>query len=188
MAAARHQGFEHFVAGDGARLRRVLVARYGVEVGWDACAEALAYGWTHWERVGAMDNPAGYLCRVAVSATRRHRRWQRSIELPRETADAPDASVAASAHDAVGDRLDDDLGAALARLRPRQRTCDVPAPDDVSWHQLFSLAWTVDAGDDEPPPAFDWTRFPLPETGYRFSLVRIPCAVPTPPPDPASWG
>lgn len=68
------------------------------------------------------------------------------------------------------------------------RLIDGPAPDEVSWHQLFSLAWTVDAGDDEPPPAFDWTRFPLPETGYRFSLVRIPCAVPTPPPDPASWG
>lgn len=118
MAAARHQGFEHFVATDGERLRRVLVARYGVEVGWDACAEALAYGWTHWERVGAMDNPAGYLYRVAVSATRRHRRWQRSIELPHERS---------AATDDLSGQLDGDLGSALARLRPPQRTSVVLA-------------------------------------------------------------
>lgn len=76
--------FDAFAAGDGERLRRVLVARYGVEIGNDVCADALAYAWEHWERVGPMDNPVGYLYRVAQSASRRHRRWRQRPQLPIE--------------------------------------------------------------------------------------------------------
>lgn len=64
--------YEEFVRRDGARLRAGLVAAYGPEIGADACAEALAYGFEHWGRVGAMVNPAGYLYRVGQSEARRH--------------------------------------------------------------------------------------------------------------------
>jgi DNA-directed RNA polymerase specialized sigma24 family protein len=64
--------YEEFVRGDGARLRAGLVAAYGPETGADAAAEALAYGFEHWDRVGAMANPAGYLYRVGQSEARRH--------------------------------------------------------------------------------------------------------------------
>ncbi len=33
-------------------LRRALTAGFGSEVGREAAAEALVYGWQHWERVG----------------------------------------------------------------------------------------------------------------------------------------
>ena len=64
--------YEEFVRRDGARLRAGLVATYGPDVGADACAEALAYGFEHWERVAPMANPAGYLYRVGQSEARRH--------------------------------------------------------------------------------------------------------------------
>ena len=64
--------YEEFVQRDGARLRAGLVAAYGPEVGADAAAEALAYGFEHWERLGPMANPAGYLYRVGQSEARKH--------------------------------------------------------------------------------------------------------------------
>lgn len=63
--------FEDFAATVGLHLRVALVAAYGPEFGRDAAAEAIAYGWQNWERVGAMSNPAGYLYRVGQSAARR---------------------------------------------------------------------------------------------------------------------
>lgn len=56
------------------RLKAALVAAVGIEQAPDAVAEALAYGWEHWDRVGGMDNPAGYLYRVGVNRGRRYRR------------------------------------------------------------------------------------------------------------------
>ena len=53
------------------QLRRALIARYGGEVGREAAAEALAYGWENWDRVSAMRNPLGYLYRVGQSKSRR---------------------------------------------------------------------------------------------------------------------
>jgi hypothetical protein len=64
--------YEEFVRRDGVGLRAGLVAAYGSEVGADAAAEALAYGFEHWGRVGGMDNAAGYLYRVGQSEARRH--------------------------------------------------------------------------------------------------------------------
>ena len=64
--------YEEFVRRDGARLRAGLVAVYGPDVGADAAAEALAYGFEHWDRVGSMANAAGYLYRVGQSEARRH--------------------------------------------------------------------------------------------------------------------
>lgn len=103
--------FDTFAATEGERLRRALVARYGVDVGNDVCADALAYAWEHWERVEAMDNRVGYLYRVAQSASRRHRRWRVQPRFPAETAPTP--------------RHDPDLGAALAKLGAVPRQCVV---------------------------------------------------------------
>lgn len=105
-------GFATFAEFHGERLRRVLVARYGVEVGNDISAEALAYAFEHWDRVRQMSNPVGYLYRVAQSSSRRYRRWARRPTMPVEVSTAADAA-------------DPDLGAALAGLTKNQRLCIV---------------------------------------------------------------
>ena len=74
--------FEVFVAADGLKLRRIFTARYGVEVGGDIHAESLAWAWEHWEKLRTMENPVGYLYRVAQSASRPHRRWKVRTSFP----------------------------------------------------------------------------------------------------------
>lgn len=57
------------------RLRRALCAAYGMELGREATAEALAYAREHWRRLRVTDNPAGcplesrstWLCRAGGS-------------------------------------------------------------------------------------------------------------------------
>jgi len=71
--SSQHRDFEAFVEEHEARLRIALSAVFGQDRGRDAAAEALAYGWEHWERVSTMDNPAGYLYRVGRSSQRRRR-------------------------------------------------------------------------------------------------------------------
>jgi len=39
-----------------------------------AAAEALSSGWEHWDRIGEMANPAGYLYRTGQTAERKARR------------------------------------------------------------------------------------------------------------------
>jgi RNA polymerase sigma-70 factor (ECF subfamily) len=71
----RHTSFTAFVEEHETRLRAAMIARYGPDRGGEATSEALAYGWEHWERIRSMDNPAGYLYRVAQHAgipRRRH--------------------------------------------------------------------------------------------------------------------
>ena len=74
--------FEDFVASGGRSLKAGLVAAYGPDVGMDAFAEAIAYGWEHWDRVGAMGNPAGYLYRVGQSAARAARNKHGFLPMP----------------------------------------------------------------------------------------------------------
>ena len=100
--------FERFVESDGARLRAGLVAAYGPEVGLDAAAEAMAYGWEHWDRLSSMNNPAGYLYRVGQTAARRSQR--RGPLMP------------APAIDEVP-HVEPRLPEALAQLSELQRTC-----------------------------------------------------------------
>ena len=71
--------FSAFVGNCEARLRHALTARFGLEVGKDAAADALAYGWEHWERVQAMENPTGYLYTVGVDRGRRMSRRRRVL-------------------------------------------------------------------------------------------------------------
>jgi DNA-directed RNA polymerase specialized sigma24 family protein len=90
------------------RLRQALVARFGWHLGTEAWQDAAAYAWEHRDRLAGMDNPVGYLFRVAQTSVRRQLRWARRVDLP-----APPP-----------DRLPDvepGLPAALATLSPRQR-------------------------------------------------------------------
>ena len=66
--------FERFVREVEPGLRRALSGHLDRERVPDALAEAFAYAWQHRERVMAMENPSGYLYRVAQSKsrTRRH--------------------------------------------------------------------------------------------------------------------
>lgn len=73
------ESYVEFVSGVEVRLRHALSAAYGSEVGREATAEALAYGWEHWSRLSAMDNPAGYLFRVGQGAARKQLRRPRLV-------------------------------------------------------------------------------------------------------------
>jgi DNA-directed RNA polymerase specialized sigma24 family protein len=98
--------FSRFVAEIEPRLRRALVAFYGVDVGSEATADALAVAWERWPELESMSNPVGYLFRVGQSRSRRYRR--RVLVLPAvPVAELPD--------------VDPRLPAALARLSHRQR-------------------------------------------------------------------
>jgi RNA polymerase sigma-70 factor (ECF subfamily) len=62
--------FEAFVRTVDPQLRRALAGHLPQEQVADAVAEGFAYAWQHWARVQSMDNPAGYLFRVAQSKSR----------------------------------------------------------------------------------------------------------------------
>ena len=80
--------FTEFVAEVEPRLQSALLPVVGVEAAREATAEALAYGWEHWERVRSMENPGGYLYRIARNKARRFR--GRRVQLPRApSADMP---------------------------------------------------------------------------------------------------
>lgn len=75
MRRTRRPGdFDRFVGDVEPRLRRALVAAYGTQAGRDATVDALAWAWSHWEQVQALDNPAGYLYRVGQTKAREARR------------------------------------------------------------------------------------------------------------------
>lgn len=79
-AESRPDRFELFFADAEPRLRAALVSKYGGDLGREAAAEALTYGWHHWHRVEPMENPAGYLYRVGDRwAGRQAIRRQRSV-------------------------------------------------------------------------------------------------------------
>jgi DNA-directed RNA polymerase specialized sigma24 family protein len=99
------ESFESFFKEAEPRLRYALVAAYGSERGREAAAEALAYGWEHWDRVEGMSNPVGYLFRVGQSRTRPRRRPV-TFELPPQEDDV---------------WIEPGLGDALAELSERQR-------------------------------------------------------------------
>jgi DNA-directed RNA polymerase specialized sigma24 family protein len=69
--------FERFVRMVEPGLRRALTGHLRRDQIPDALAEAFAYAWQHRDRVMAMDNPNGYLYRVAQSKSRSRRQgWQ----------------------------------------------------------------------------------------------------------------
>jgi len=95
------------------RLERALVARFGIDDGLDAAAEALAYGVEHWPKLSTMTNPIGYLYRVGDTAGQRlRRRWNRVAALVEEP-------------QSVDQPLDVDLQRALLKLKPEHRVAVV---------------------------------------------------------------
>lgn len=86
MIGSAADSYTLFVENAGQRLRLALIARYGPDVGAEATAEALAYGWEHWDRLAPMSNPAGYLYRVGQTRSRglfRSRQlWSRRTSFP----------------------------------------------------------------------------------------------------------
>ena len=109
LPVPRSAEFEAFVDSDGCRLRRALVARFGVDVGNEVTNDALAHAWSQWATVGVMSNRVGYLYRVGQSAARRYWRWRRGVVL----AEVDDRGEL--------DRYDDGLFDALGGLNHEQR-------------------------------------------------------------------
>lgn len=107
---------ERLLAAAERRLRRALVARYGVELGNEATADAIAYAWEHRQQLATMGNPVGYLFRVGQTAVRRQLRQRRVVDLPDE-----------AVLDEVGhiERSARSLPEALALLTPDQRVAVV---------------------------------------------------------------
>ncbi len=85
----------------------------------DATADALAYGWKHWERVRSLDHPAAYLWQVGRNRARRIRARKRllfeSVQLDHATWVEPG------------------LPRAVARLSERQR---------VAVMLIYGFEWT----------------------------------------------
>ncbi len=98
--------FEVFFARAEPRLRAALTSLYGADMGREAAAEALAWAYEHWDRLGSMEHPVAYLYRVGQSRTRPLRR--RRVLFP----GTPAASIP---------EVDPRLGRALAALPERQR-------------------------------------------------------------------
>ncbi len=90
------------------RVAIALAVALGQEAGREATAEAFMYAWEHWDRVGGMKNPAGYVYRVGRS---RVRRWR-----------IPSAEPTTSDADHREPWVEPGLLSALERLSPRQRT------------------------------------------------------------------
>lgn len=73
--------FELFFKDAEPRLHDALPACFGSELGREATADALAYGWEHWDRVASMENPIGYLFVVGRDRGRKAR-GRRRARLP----------------------------------------------------------------------------------------------------------
>jgi DNA-directed RNA polymerase specialized sigma24 family protein len=100
--------FTDFVAKSEPRIRAALTAAHGPERGREAAADALAYGWEHWDRIRVMANPTGYLFRVGHNRAKRTAA-RRPVLLPGvEGGGEP--------------WIEPKLPAALAKLPERQRT------------------------------------------------------------------
>jgi RNA polymerase sigma factor (sigma-70 family) len=53
------------------KLRHALTASFGMQLGKDAAADALAYAWMHWDVVSVTENRLGYVYAVGRNMARR---------------------------------------------------------------------------------------------------------------------
>lgn len=104
---AKVDSYTIFVRDVEARLRHSLIPSVGLDAATEATAEALAYGWGNWDRLRHMDNPAGYLYRVARTKAR---------PVGNSTPVLPEVSVTRLPHVEPG------LPMAPQRLSDKQRT------------------------------------------------------------------
>jgi len=110
--------FTDFVRQVEPRLHIALVALLGSDDAREATADALLWAWENWDRVQDMDNPAGYLYRVARTKARRLFRKRPALPEP-PAAEMPWIEPA--------------LPDAIARLSERQRVVVV---------LVHALGWT----------------------------------------------
>lgn len=75
-------GFDSLIDEIRSRLLPVLVAKWGIEVGSDLCSDVEEYAWKNRVKVARMENPLGYLYRVAQSKSRSHVRWMKRTTFP----------------------------------------------------------------------------------------------------------
>ena len=108
--ATREREFTRFVKETEPRLSYALAAAYGIEIGAEATADALAWAWENWSKVETMRNPTGYLYRVGQSKARRYFRPAVAF---------PTTSPNETPH------VDPDLHAALTTLTKNQRVAAV---------------------------------------------------------------
>lgn len=106
-SSAAGQWFEMFSGESSDGLRRALVTRFGVDVGCEVHADAMAYAWENADRLSSMDNPLGYLYRVGQSAARRHHRWKSALDLPAELPVTNEPMVEPGLDAALGELADD---------------------------------------------------------------------------------
>ena len=104
---------DDFVAVAQPTLERALVARFGLQDGMEAAADALAYCCSDWERLRTLRNPVGYLFRVGESKAKRRDRRRRHLVVLTDASSTTDTP------------LDVDLQRALLRLKPEQRVAIV---------------------------------------------------------------
>jgi RNA polymerase sigma-70 factor (ECF subfamily) len=117
--------FAEFVDAKEADIRRALTGRFGAEMGREAAAHALLYGLENWNRVSAMDNPAGYLFRVG-------QRWGRRSRRKRVHFDVVESPT--------GPWFEPGLGTALAALPAKQRVAVVLRHgSDMTYRQIAGL-------------------------------------------------
>ena len=109
----RHaDGFDALIEEIRVKLLPVLVARWGIEVGSDLCSDVEEYAWNNQRKVIAMENPLGYLYRVAQSKSRSHVRWRSRATFPSRFPDIVHEDM----------QLHETLQM-LAGLKPDQRVC-----------------------------------------------------------------
>jgi len=101
------ESFEVFFKETEPRLRDALSATLGSELGREATADALAFGWEHWGRVSSMENPAGYLYVVGRDRGRKAGQRRRITLFPVAESRTP--------------WVEPELVGALAQLPERQR-------------------------------------------------------------------
>ena len=123
----RVDGFVEFVEANETRLRHVLTASLGFEAGKEAAAEALAFGWEHWDKVSGMVNPVGYLYTVGRSKALRLFRRDKPVFPPIPEDRTP--------------WFEPGLPAALARLPEKERTV-VLLLHGYGWH-MTEIAETL---------------------------------------------
>ena len=114
-AASGELSFELFFEGERRRLFRALYVLTGsVQESEEIAQDAFLKVWERWARVGAMDDPVGYLYRTALNLFRsRFRRIVRATRTTFSSERSTDPYAAADAHDAVV--------RALRTMSPRQR-------------------------------------------------------------------
>jgi DNA-directed RNA polymerase specialized sigma24 family protein len=105
-------GFDALIDEIRSRLLPALVAKWGIEVGSDLCSDVEEHAWENQRKVIAMENPLGYLYRVAQSKSRRYSRWMNHTTFPSRFPDV--------VHE---DPQLHDMLQMLAGLNPDQRVC-----------------------------------------------------------------